>query len=140
MPILSAAPAARATRAMPGLPGMGIGRFIRIRLRAAAAARRAPPLSGHSHALENESSCYVPAVWTDDRIDRHGAGSWRTGWRSLLRPPPAELLGGGALPQPFANQLCSLDHGVELILRDVSLEQNQPAVGRDPQAVRRDHL
>jgi hypothetical protein len=70
MLILSAA-AAWATRAMPGFPGMGLGNFVRIGLRAAAATLRAHPLAGHASALEDETLRYVPTVRTDDRIDRH---------------------------------------------------------------------
>lgn len=50
MPILSAA-AAWAARAMPGFPGMGLGSFVGIRLRAPAATMGACPLLGHSRAF-----------------------------------------------------------------------------------------
>jgi hypothetical protein len=70
MPIPSAA-AAWATRAMPGFPGMGLGNFVRVRLRATAATLRAHPLARHPGAFEHETLCYVPAVWAGDRVDRH---------------------------------------------------------------------
>jgi len=71
MPILSAA-AAWAARAMPGFPGMGLGSFVGIRLRAPAATMGACPLLGHSRAFQNETLELVSAVWTQDSVDRHG--------------------------------------------------------------------
>lgn len=53
---------------------------------------------------------------------------------------PRKLFGGHGLAQPVADERRALDQGVELVLRDVALKQNQSTVGRDAQTVGGDDL
>jgi hypothetical protein len=124
---------------MAGLPGVGFWNLIRIGLRAATAARRTYPLAGHPSALEGETLGDVPTIWTDNRIDRHENSFFGAAGGRCQTSPPAQLLRGRSPPQTFADKLRSLDKGMELVLRDISLEQDQAAVSRDAKPLGRDH-
>jgi hypothetical protein len=137
-PLRSAA-ATWATRPVPRLPGMRLGNFIRVRLRAAAAASTAYPLAGHPSTLEDETLRRMPTIWTDNCIDGHETSSRRAAGGRYQTSPPARLLRGRSPPQTFADELRSLDKGMELVLRDISLEQDQAAVSCDAKPLGRDH-
>jgi hypothetical protein len=104
-----------------------------------AAASRAYPLAGHPITLEDKTLRRVPTIWTDNRIDGHETHSRRAAGGHCQVSPPAQLLRSYSPPQPFADELCSLDKGVELVLRDVSLEQDETAVSRDSKPLGRDY-
>jgi hypothetical protein len=117
---------------MPGLPGMELGNFIWIGARTVTATSGTGPFGGQPGAFQNETFRFVPAVGTGDRIDRHCVAPANAGGRDYRSStPPGELLGGDCVPQPLADELGSLNQGVELVLSNVSLQQDQAAIGGD---------
>lgn len=104
---------------------MGLWTLFWIWSRAAAAASRARPFGGHAGPRRDEALRHPPAIGTDDRVDWHFSSSPRmrmaatVGW---LPAHPVKSLGSYGVLQPVADELGSLDQGMELVLSDVALQ------------------
>ena len=83
----------------------------------------------------------MSAVRADDRMNRHLVTPTGVGSRGPLQSPRSDcLLRRYRLLCPFADELDAFDQGMELVLSDVTLQQNKTAIGRDAQPIRRDDL
>jgi hypothetical protein len=124
---------------MPALPRMGLWTLFWIWPRAAAAASRARPFGGHAGTLQYEALRYTLAVGTDDCVNWHfNSSGGGCGGDTLAPPPYVKSLGSYGVLQLVADEVGPLDQGMDLVLSDVSLQQDQATIGGNAQSIGRD--
>jgi len=111
---------------MPGLPRMGLWMLFWIWPCAAAAASRARPFGGHAGPLQYEALRYTLAVGTDDCVNWHFNSPPVAGVAGTLWHPrhAVKSLGSYGVLQLVADELGSLNQGVELVLSNVPLQED----------------